>query len=132
MAAWSDGEIGDNHGSQEHSQSERCPCSSQSWCGVVARTVNHRSASSPRAGLPRQAHSYLDSELFEGGIPPRRKGLDHGIGHLASMSPQKNERLLPSKGCNEWATSPSLAMITQRRGIDTGGRGGNRPPRQAT
>jgi hypothetical protein len=25
-------------------------------------------------------------------------GLDHGIGHLASMSPQKNERLLPSKG----------------------------------
>ena len=34
-------------------------------------------------------------------------GLDHGIGHLASMSPQKNERLLPSKGCNEWATSAS-------------------------
>ena len=25
-------------------------------------------------------------------------GLDHGIGHLASMSPQKNERLIPSKG----------------------------------
>jgi hypothetical protein len=26
-----------------------------------------------------------------------RDGLDHGIGHLASMSPQKNERLPPSK-----------------------------------
>ena len=25
-------------------------------------------------------------------------GLDHGIGHLASMSPQKNERLTPNKG----------------------------------
>ena len=59
-------------------------------------------------------------------------GLDHGIGHLASMSPQKNERLLPSKGGNEWATSASLAMLTTRRRIDTGGRGGNRHPRQAT
>jgi hypothetical protein len=27
-----------------------------------------------------------------------RRGLDHGIGHLASISPQKNERLLSSKG----------------------------------
>jgi hypothetical protein len=25
-------------------------------------------------------------------------GLDQGIGHLASMSPQKNERLNPKKG----------------------------------
>ena len=25
-------------------------------------------------------------------------GLDHGSGHLASTSPQKNERLTPSKG----------------------------------
>jgi hypothetical protein len=25
-------------------------------------------------------------------------GLDHGIGHLACMSPQKNERLTFSKG----------------------------------
>jgi branched-chain amino acid transport system permease protein len=25
-------------------------------------------------------------------------GLDHGIGHWASMSPQNNERLLPNKG----------------------------------
>ena len=24
-------------------------------------------------------------------------GLDHGIGHMASMSPEKNERLTPSK-----------------------------------
>ena len=29
---------------------------------------------------------------------PRKTGLDHRIGHLASMSPQKNERLLPSTG----------------------------------
>jgi hypothetical protein len=26
------------------------------------------------------------------------KGLDHGIGHLASMRPQKNERLNPNRG----------------------------------
>ena len=25
-------------------------------------------------------------------------GLDHGIGHLASMRPQKNERLNPNRG----------------------------------
>src|SRR5713101_1002476 len=37
-------------------------------------------------------------------IPPDREittslnGLDHGIGHLACMSPQKNERLTFSKG----------------------------------
>jgi hypothetical protein len=30
--------------------------------------------------------------------PYRKSGLDHGIGQLASMSPQKNERLTPSKG----------------------------------
>ena len=39
-------------------------------------------------------------------IPPR-KGLDHGIGHLVSMRPQKIERLNPRRGCNERATSPS-------------------------
>src|SRR2546422_6645472 len=70
--------------------------------------------------------------LSQRGMPstfcPRMDGLDHGIGHLASMSPQKNERLLPSKGCNAWATSASLAMLTKRRGIDKGGRGGNRHP----
>jgi len=27
-----------------------------------------------------------------------KTGLDQGIGHLASMSPQKNERLNPNKG----------------------------------
>ena len=27
----------------------------------------------------------------------KNQGLDHGIGHMASMSPEKNERLTPSK-----------------------------------
>ena len=31
-------------------------------------------------------------------IPALKMRLDNGIGHLASMSPQKNERLLPIKG----------------------------------
>jgi hypothetical protein len=29
---------------------------------------------------------------------PVRRGLDHGIGHLAFMSPRKNERLTPHRG----------------------------------
>jgi len=37
-------------------------------------------------------------ETIMPGILGRKIGLDHGIGHLASMSPQNNERLLPSKG----------------------------------
>ena len=32
------------------------------------------------------------------GLGYARFGLDHGIGHLACMSPQKNERLTFSKG----------------------------------
>jgi hypothetical protein len=48
------------------------------------------------------------------------------------MSPQKNERLNPNKGCNERATAPSFALIIARQGIDTGGRCGNRHPRPAT
>jgi hypothetical protein len=35
--------------------------------------------------------------LDQGGTG-RCAGLDHGIGHLACMSPQKNERLTFSKG----------------------------------
>jgi hypothetical protein len=35
---------------------------------------------------------------FTGKIEKVTIGLNHGNGHLASMSPQKNERLTPSKG----------------------------------
>jgi hypothetical protein len=37
-------------------------------------------------------------------------GLDHGVGHLASMTVPDNQRLDIVQGCNTRATSPSLAM----------------------
>jgi hypothetical protein len=84
-----------------------------SQCWVYRRPpVATRSA---RSGLA--AGSRLASTAALGGFLQSKTGLDRRVGHLASIMAPDNQRLDPTQGCKEKATSPSLA-ITQTKAKD--------------